>query len=133
MIKCVYLTNNNQAYIVMIICVYLTNNSQTYIVMIICAYLTNNSQVYIVMIICVYLTNNSQAYRVSKKSVICGAWCKIVPFLCNYPVWCFFFHYFLKICNFVLYSNGPKENLRIFFSQNQKFIKAKMCIHIIPL
>ena len=25
-----------------------------------------------------------------KKSVICGAWCKIVPFLCNSPVWCFF-------------------------------------------
>ena len=24
-----------------------------------------------------------------KKSVICGACCKIVPFLCNSPVWCF--------------------------------------------
>ena len=25
----------------------------------------------------------------SKKSVIFGAWCKIVPFLCNSHEWCF--------------------------------------------
>ena len=63
-----------------------------------------------------------------EKSVICGAWCsKIVPFLCNSSAWCFF-QYFLKICNFCWYSNGPKENPRIFFSQNQKFTKTKMCI-----
>ena len=32
----------------------------------------------------------STVYRVSKKNVICGAWCKIVTFLYNSPVWCFF-------------------------------------------
>ena len=56
----------------------------------------------------------------SRKSVICGAMSKTVPFLCNSPEWCF--SIFLKICNFFWYSNDPKKNCKPFFSsQNQKF------------
>ena len=33
-------------------------------------------------------------YRVSQKSLICGAWCQIVPFFCKSPEFCFFFQYF---------------------------------------
>ena len=58
----------------------------------------------------------------SKKSVICGAWCCtfFVQLSC---MGCF--QYFLKICNFFWYSNGPKENLRIFFLSKSKVQKSK--------
>ena len=55
-------------------------------------------------------------YRVSKKSVICIAWCKIVPFLCNPPVWCFF--------NFFLVLKRKSANL--FFLSKSKVQKSKI-------
>ena len=53
---------------------------------------------------------------------------KSVPF--SVQLFCMvFFQYFLKIFNYFWYSNGSKKNtLTLFFSQKQKFIKAKMCI-----
>ena len=74
-----------------------------------------------------------------KKSVICVAWCKPVPFLCNYPVW-WLFIYFLKICNFFLVlqslkikSSEKQKCAFILFSLDLKFFKdwitesQKMC------
>ena len=50
----------------------------------------------------------------SKKSVICGAWCKIVPFLCNSPICCFF-----NI--FLVFQWLKRKSTNLFFSQNQNF------------
>ena len=43
------------------------------------------------------------------------------------------FHYFLKICNYFFGTPVAQKKIResFFFFQNQKFRKAKMCIHII--
>jgi len=68
----------------------------------------------------------------SKKSVICGAWCKIVPFYVQLS--CMeVFQKILKICNFFWYFNGPKKIRVLFFSQNQKFIKTTMCEYIVSI
>ena len=47
-------------------------------------------------------------------------------FLCNSPV-CVFI-YFLKIWNFLVLQWPKRKSANLFFSQNQKFRKAKMCI-----
>ena len=61
-------------------------------------------------------------YRVSKKNVISGVWCKIVFFV---PFSCMVFFF---------YFSAQKKNPRNFyFSQHQKFRKAKMCICIISI
>ena len=68
--------------------------------------------------ICFFWLNNKLYIDIqgeSKKSVIFGAWCKTVPFLCNYPEWCFFYVYFLKICNLFWYSIWSKKNPRTFY------------------
>ena len=62
-------------------------------------------------------------YRVNKKNVICRAWCQIVPFLCNSPVWCSF-NVFRKFSIF-LYCNGPKKNPQTFFLSKSKVQKSK--------
>ena len=49
-----------------------------------------------------------------KKSVIWVAWCKIVPFLCNSPLWKVFFQYYLKICKFLLVLQWPKKSANLF-------------------
>ena len=43
-----------------------------------------------------------------------------------------FFQYFWNFLYF-LYCYGPKKSANLFFSQNQKFRKAKMCIYIISM
>ena len=52
----------------------------------------------------------------SKKSVICGAWCQIVPFLCNSCL-VFFFQYFLKICNFLVLQWPKRKSANLFSLQ----------------
>jgi len=72
-----------------------------------------------------------EIYRVTKKSVICGVWCKIVLFLCNSPVW--FFLIFFENLYFFWCSNGPKENPRIFFSLKIKSSEKQKCTFILFL
>ena len=60
-----------------------------------------------------------------KKSVICGACCKIVPFLCNSPVWCFI-NNFGKFFYFFGTSMTPKnQNVYIFAFLNFWFWEKK--------
>ena len=54
-------------------------------------------------------------YRVLQKIVISGVWCKIVPFLNG------IFQYFSD-----LFFKSTKKMINTFFSQNQKFRKAKI-------
>ena len=62
----------------------------------------------------------------SKKSVIHGACYKSVPF--SVQLFCMgFFQYFLKIFIFFGTPMVLKKIHESFFSQNQKFRKAKMC------
>ena len=59
-------------------------------------------------------------YRVSQKSVICSAWCKIVPFLCN----CTCMVFFNTIWKLYFFFGNPMAHKKIgnlFFSQNQFF------------
>ena len=77
-----------------------------------------------------YYTKMCFIYRVSQKSMICGAWWNIVPFLCNSPVRCFF-NIFWKFIIYFLTSTGStgstaqKKSANLFFFQNQKFRKTK--------
>ena len=50
----------------------------------------------------------------SIKSVICGAWCKIVPFLCNSHVWCFFFNIFWKFVIFLVLQWPKRKSANLF-------------------
>ena len=68
----------------------------------------------------------------SKKSVISGVWCKVVPFFCLTLLygglkyfWKFFYFFFGTLMN--------QKKREPFFSQNPKFRKANMCIYIISI
>ena len=63
-------------------------------------------------------------YRASQKSVISGAWCKILPFFVQFS-YMVFFQYFLKIFNFSWYSNGLKKIREPFFLSKSKVQKSK--------
>ena len=70
---------------------------------------------------------NWTTYRLSKKSVICDAWCKIVHFFVQFS--CILFEYFL-----FWFFNGPQEkNLRIFFSLKIKSSEQQNCVNILFL
>ena len=66
-------------------------------------------------------------YKASKKIVISGAWCKIVPFLCNSPVLCFF-----QYLNFFFGTLAPKTP-RNFFSLKIKSSGKQNCVYILFL
>ena len=55
--------------------------------------------------------------------MISGVWCKIVPFLCNSPLWYFFPQSFIFL-NFFGTPMVKRKTVKLFFSQNQKFRKA---------
>ena len=78
------------------------------------------------------LESEYTAYRVSQKKCDLRRLVQNCTFLGNSPAWCFF--NILKKFYLFLVLHEPKENPQIFFfSQNQKFRKAKMCIHVISL
>ena len=62
-------------------------------------------------------------YRASQKSVISGAWCKILPFLCNSPIWCFF-NIFWKFLIFLVFQ-WLKKIREPFFLSKSKVQKSK--------
>ena len=59
-----------------------------------------------------------------KKSVICGAWCKIVPFLCNSSLWCFFNISWNSFIFLIFKKNGES-----FFLSKLKVQKAFLHIN----
>ena len=59
-----------------------------------------------------------------KKNVICGAWRKIVPFLFNSPLWCFF-NIFWKFVNFFGNPMAQKKIREPFFLSKSKVQKSK--------
>ena len=62
-----------------------------------------------------------------KKSVICGAWCKIVSFFVQ--ISCLvFFQYFLKICNFFDTSMARKKSAYLF-SLKIKTSEEQKCVN----
>ena len=69
-----------------------------------------------------------------QSCAFCGAWCKIVPFLDNSPVWCFIYIFFifqwLKKKSANLFSlkikSSEKKNVYInYFHRNLKFLKIE--------
>ena len=94
-----------------------------------CGKMMKNDLLWKIMIFCCD-NNLEDKYRVSQKtSVISGVWCKVVPLTLLYGVFSIFFGNF----SFFWYSNGPKKICELFFSQNQKFRKAKILYYILFL
>ena len=72
--------------------------------------------------------NISNIQGESKNSVIWDAWCRIAPFLCNFPVWCFF-NFFL-ICKFFFVTLMAKKNIRESFFLSKSKVQKSTNVYI---
>ena len=64
--------------------------------------------------------------------MICRAWCKIVPYLCKCPVWCFF-NIFWKFVTFFGTPIAQEKNPRTFFSLKIKSSEKQKFVYILFL
>ena len=80
----------------------------------------------------IYTSNNKYIQGESKKVWFTALGKKVYLFLCNSSVWCFFntFRKFKIFFGTLMVQKNPRT---LFYSQKQKFRKAKMCILTISI